>query len=53
MQLKFDIILENINTILFLLILLLIIKTVIIFSIIKISNNKRLSLMTAFSLFQF
>jgi len=53
MQLKFDIILENINTILFLLILLLIIKTVIIFSIIKVSNNKRLSLMTAFSLFQF
>lgn len=53
MQLKFDIILENLNFIFIILSSFLIIKILVIFIIIKIYNNKKTSLKTALSLFQF
>lgn len=53
MQLKFNIIVENINIILIVLSILLLVKMFIIFFIIKFWNNKKTALKTALSLFQF
>ncbi len=53
MQLKFDIIFQNINIILIILWLGLLIKIFVIYFIIKFTNNKKVALKTALTLFQF
>lgn len=53
MQLKFDIILDNLSIIFLLLGILIFIKIIVIFFILKFWNNKKVSLKTALTLFQF
>ena len=52
MQLNFKIINENISTILLILPLIVLLKTIIIFTLLRFGNNTKTSLKTALSLFQ-